>query len=83
MGKGDIKTRRGKFFAGSFGKRRPRHKAKKPGRIVITADSPEETKSEIPGVQGAKQEEKAVTKKKTTAKNPDEKENEEKKPGTE
>ncbi len=28
MGKGDIKTRRGKFFAGSFGKRRPKHKTK-------------------------------------------------------
>lgn len=29
MGKGDIKSRRGKFFAGSFGKRRPRKKGKK------------------------------------------------------
>jgi ribosomal small subunit protein bTHX len=26
MGKGDIKTRRGKLFNGSFGKRRPRRK---------------------------------------------------------
>ena len=28
MGKGDIKSRRGKFFAGSFGKRRPKKKKK-------------------------------------------------------
>jgi ribosomal small subunit protein bTHX len=26
MGKGDIKTRRGKLFNGSFGKRRPKRK---------------------------------------------------------
>ncbi len=29
MGKGDKKSRRGKIFAGSFGKTRPRKKAKK------------------------------------------------------
>lgn len=29
MGKGDIKSRRGKLFAGSFGKRRPAKKARK------------------------------------------------------
>jgi 30S ribosomal protein S31 len=28
MGKGDKRTRRGKIFAGSFGKTRPRHKKK-------------------------------------------------------
>ena len=28
MGKGDVRTRRGKIFNGSYGKRRP-HKAKK------------------------------------------------------
>ena len=28
MGKGDIKSRRGKLFAGSYGKRRPRKKVK-------------------------------------------------------
>ncbi len=30
MGKGDIRTRRGKLFRGTFGKRRPRKKRKKP-----------------------------------------------------
>ncbi len=29
MGKGDIKTRRGKIANGTYGKRRPRKKAKK------------------------------------------------------
>jgi len=29
MGKGDIRTRRGKLFRGTFGKRRPRKKKKK------------------------------------------------------
>lgn len=29
MGKGDKRTRRGKIFAGSFGKTRPRKKKKK------------------------------------------------------
>ena len=28
MGKGDKRTRRGKIFAGSYGKTRPRHKKK-------------------------------------------------------
>jgi 30S ribosomal protein S31 len=28
MGKGDKRSRRGKIFAGSFGKTRPRHKKK-------------------------------------------------------
>jgi len=28
MGKGDIRTRRGKLFRGTFGKRRPRKKKK-------------------------------------------------------
>ncbi|MBI2614606.1 MAG: 30S ribosomal protein THX [Gemmatimonadetes bacterium] len=30
MGKGDRKTRRGKLWRGSFGKRRPRKRKKKP-----------------------------------------------------
>lgn len=30
MGKGDMKTRRGKLFKGSFGKLRPRLKRKRP-----------------------------------------------------
>lgn len=35
MGKGDKRTRRGKIFKGSFGKRRP--KAKKKGSKPVTA----------------------------------------------
>ncbi len=35
MGKGDIKTRRGKFFAGSFGKKRPKHKLIKIGKAAV------------------------------------------------
>ena len=31
MGKGDKRTRRGKIFAGSFGKSRPKHKKKADG----------------------------------------------------
>ena len=34
MGKGDIKTRRGKLFNGSFGKRRPAKKAKNKASVV-------------------------------------------------
>jgi 30S ribosomal protein S31 len=30
MGKGDKRTKRGKIFKGSFGKRRPKTKVKKP-----------------------------------------------------
>ena len=33
MGKGDIKTRRGKLFRGTFGKRRPSSKNKKSGSV--------------------------------------------------
>jgi len=29
MGKGDLKTKRGKIFRGSYGKKRPRKKKKK------------------------------------------------------
>ncbi|MBS1792872.1 MAG: 30S ribosomal protein THX [Acidobacteria bacterium] len=39
MGKGDKRTRRGKIFAGSFGKTRPKYKKK-------TAPKPAETKTE-------------------------------------
>ena len=35
MGRGDIKTKRGKIFAGSFGKLRPARKVKK--AVVATA----------------------------------------------
>ncbi|MFO7977322.1 MAG: 30S ribosomal protein THX [Bacteroidales bacterium] len=34
MGKGDIKTRRGKLFKGSFGKLRPRRKGKRPLNVT-------------------------------------------------
>ena len=36
MGKGDKRTRRGKIFAGSYGKTRPRHKKK----AVVAAEEP-------------------------------------------
>ncbi len=36
MGKGDKRTRRGKIFAGSYGKTRPRHKKK---AAVAVADA--------------------------------------------
>jgi 30S ribosomal protein S31 len=35
MGRGDIKSKKGKIFAGSFGKKRPAKPAKK---IVVTAE---------------------------------------------
>jgi ribosomal small subunit protein bTHX len=31
VGKGDRKTRRGKIYAGTFGKSRPKHPARRPG----------------------------------------------------
>jgi len=82
MGKGDIKSRRGKLFSGSFGKRRPRKK-KKP---VFTAKNeqpkpnpPSETKqapmkkAEPQKAQGVKQhleamEQDELTKNQTTPK---------------
>jgi 30S ribosomal protein S31 len=39
MGKGDQRTKRGKIFAGSFGKTRPHKKKKK-----VNAQVPKETK---------------------------------------
>lgn len=41
MGKGDKRTRRGKIFAGSFGKTRPRHKKK---AVVVAAEEPAKAK---------------------------------------
>ena len=41
MGKGDKKTRRGKIFAGSFGKTRPRHKKK---AVVAASEEPKAKK---------------------------------------
>jgi 30S ribosomal protein S31 len=38
MGRGDIKTKKGKIFAGSFGKARPAKAAKK---VVAAAAAPE------------------------------------------
>jgi ribosomal small subunit protein bTHX len=39
MGKGDIKTRRGKIFNGSYGARR----RKKSGKVVLKASKPQKT----------------------------------------
>ena len=41
MGKGDKRTRRGKIFAGSFGKTRPRHKKK---NVAPAAEEPKTKK---------------------------------------
>ena len=59
MGKGDKKTKRGKIRMGSFGKIRPRKKAK----VTFVAKKVE--KKQVEEVAAV---EKTVTKKKTTAK---------------
>ena len=41
MGKGDMKTRRGKLFAGSYGKTRPR---KKIDKVIKTEQKPKKKK---------------------------------------
>ncbi|MGB7207465.1 MAG: 30S ribosomal protein THX [Pyrinomonadaceae bacterium] len=41
MGKGDKRTRRGKIFAGSFGKTRPRHKKK---NVAVVTEEPKAKK---------------------------------------
>ena len=41
MGRGDIKTKKGKIFAGSFGKLRPA----KPAKAVTKAEAPTEKKA--------------------------------------
>jgi 30S ribosomal protein S31 len=37
MGKGDLRTRRGKLFRGSYGKTRPRRPKKKPAQTAREA----------------------------------------------
>lgn len=44
MGKGDIKSRRGKLFSGSYGKKRPRKKQKNTG-IIVNAKQEENIKN--------------------------------------
>ncbi len=44
MGRGDIKTKKGKIFAGSFGKSRPA-KAAKPAAAATAAKKPAAKKS--------------------------------------
>lgn len=44
MGKGDKRTRRGKIFAGSFGKTRPKSNGKKAGPVAEAAPA-KKTKS--------------------------------------
>lgn len=39
MGKGDKRSRRGKIFAGSFGKTRPKHKKKAVKNEAATTES--------------------------------------------
>ena len=38
MGKGDKRSRRGKIFAGSHGKTRPKHKKKETGKPAAEAE---------------------------------------------
>ena len=67
MGKGDQKTRRGKLFAGSYGKKRPRKK--KSGETITAAEKPKaapKPKAETKPKAEAKP--KAETKPKTEAK---------------
>ena len=50
MGKGDKKSRRGKIYAGSFGKRRPRKRNNmntvvKPEKVKTEKTAPEEKKT--------------------------------------
>ena len=45
MGRGDIKTKRGKIFSGSFGKLRPAKAAKK---VVVVAKKEEVVKKAAP-----------------------------------
>jgi 30S ribosomal protein S31 len=44
MGKGDKRSRRGKIFAGSFGKTRPKHKKKHVAGGAQSTDAATETK---------------------------------------
>lgn len=45
MGKGDKRSRRGKIFAGTFGKTRPKHKKK----VVVAAAAEEPPKAKKKG----------------------------------
>jgi 30S ribosomal protein S31 len=40
MGKGDIKTKRGKYFAGSFGKKRPKKKSRVSAPVIKATPVP-------------------------------------------
>lgn len=44
MGRGDIKTKKGKIFAGSFGKTRPAKVAKATGATKAASEKPAATK---------------------------------------
>lgn len=45
MGRGDIKTKRGKIFSGSFGKLRPSKKTKKVVAVVAKKKAPAKKKA--------------------------------------
>lgn len=45
MGKGDKRSRRGKIFAGSFGKTRPKHKKKADSAAAATPSTEEKPKT--------------------------------------
>lgn len=45
MGRGDIKTKKGKIFSGSFGKARPAKPAKKAVTVAVAAEVVEKKKA--------------------------------------
>jgi len=72
MGKGDLKTRRGKLFNGSFGKRRPAKKTKKNNKPVVKQETPVIKAQPKPTVK-AETKTKAKTKEKESPKKPQKK----------
>jgi len=44
MGKGDKRSRRGKIFAGSYGKTRPKHKKKKAAAAPVVKEKKSKAK---------------------------------------
>ena len=48
MGKGDLRTKRGKIFRGSFGKYRPKNAKKEKTQPQVVEETPETTTTEEP-----------------------------------
>ncbi len=69
MGKGDIKTRRGKLFSGSYGKRRPRKK-KKTATPPASSNISESVKQTGKGIEPKKKAEEKTTPPESPPKSP-------------